>query len=541
MQYQTVAIPTNQSFLSQWHAWILSKVSRKFKRDKERIPDAAQDVRVRLLTKDFIGRWFFKHLRHEIVDRSQAQRMLGGASIVFIGSLLPVNVGPTLCQNKHCMKAKTCVRSCPDSLWRVSDILDFAKFDYARYYYSIQGHTISSDDVLRLLGYPAGSYGILESMYRQGRLKPAELTEHECIKVVEDPKPHGPVCSYVDAAGNACPRRHFSRGYCASHYNNHVIVACPACEHGLKLLKDRGISLALDRSKPGGWNHPSIRDKVARLRWNDRQLKPMLRGWKKTNMLRSTGDAAFTPLHIMRPPGPNGVAPGIDAGLLKYAELIIDHEVVNSFKRISRGDDMPTMVFNNGLSPEIGDSETVAWESEDVDDPTGRQRVFRDPGSQNQFSQVEIRKDLAAVMASAGLTPDEEAVIRSLDLGEMSAKDYAGISGKPLQKVNRLRASAMAKLRAHRDEITRRLALVDVDQAMRDVCDKHGCTPEQIIGDETFGPCVAARTDLVCFMYDAGMEADEISLKLGVSLERVNAAINRRVIRDIRQGGGSST
>ncbi|KKK68301.1 hypothetical protein LCGC14_2945450, partial [marine sediment metagenome] len=48
MTYKTVNIPTNQFFLDKWHWWIHKKVSRHFKRDKERIFDTAQNVRLRL-------------------------------------------------------------------------------------------------------------------------------------------------------------------------------------------------------------------------------------------------------------------------------------------------------------------------------------------------------------------------------------------------------------------------------------------------------------------------------------------------------------
>jgi len=138
MKRVKVIIPTNQSFLRDWYSWTHGRVSRHFKRNKERVIDTAQNVRLRLLSKDFIGRWFFKHLTEDLITREQAEKILGGIRIAFAGSIHPV-VGD---------------RSDPESLWRVSDILQFAKFNYDRYYYSIQNHTIDSDRMIRLLGYP---------------------------------------------------------------------------------------------------------------------------------------------------------------------------------------------------------------------------------------------------------------------------------------------------------------------------------------------------------------------------------------------------
>lgn len=522
MRFLPVPIPTNQSFLKQWHAWILSKVSRNFKRDKERIPDAAQNVRLRLLTKDFVGRWFYKHLTDEVVDRGQAEAILGGTPVSFIGSLHPVSFGPNQsCKAKPCATPRGCVRSCSHSLWKVSDLLQFARFDYGRYYYSIQNHTIDSDSILKLLGYPAGDYGILESMYRQNRLKPSELTEHECVELVADAPAKSPTCAFVNQDnGERCKRKHFSRGYCTAHYGSHVLVTCPACVHGRELLRARGVSLA------HRWTEPEVARAVARLRWNDKQLRPFLRSWRRTNVVKAS------PLYIMRPANKDGSVPGIDAGLLKYAEMVIDHEVVNDFKRIARGDDMSMMVFNKGLSPEFSDGETVAWESEDSEDPTARQRVFRDGSSLARVGEMESRRDLSVILSSAGLSEEEADVILHLDLQEMRAKDYAGLRGKTLQKVNRARASAMRKLRDH--QFSNRSFDPMVEEAVTRVCDIHGCTREQLLGPDSVGPCVVARTDLFSHLFDHGMSVPDISSRFSVPEERVVAAINRQVLRDMR-------
>src|SRR5580704_14284284 len=125
-----IHIPTNQSFLKQWYPWTAGKVARHFRRDKERCHDTTQNVRVRLLSKNFISRWFYKHLTDELVNKEQAELMLGGRSITHVGSINPVY--------GRCSPKK----ELDTSIWKISDLLVFAKFDYDRYFYSMQGHTI---------------------------------------------------------------------------------------------------------------------------------------------------------------------------------------------------------------------------------------------------------------------------------------------------------------------------------------------------------------------------------------------------------------
>ena len=99
MQFVSVAIPTNESFLIQWNTWIYSKVSKRFKRDRERILDTVQNVRLRLIQKDFIGRWFFKHLTNDIVDLIQAERILGGSKIAYISKIPCLDLINDYCNN----------------------------------------------------------------------------------------------------------------------------------------------------------------------------------------------------------------------------------------------------------------------------------------------------------------------------------------------------------------------------------------------------------------------------------------------------------
>lgn len=489
-----VSIPTNQSFLSQWHPWVQLQVNRRFKRDKERSYDVAQDVRVRLLAKDFIARWFFKHLSGELVDRPQAERILGGAQITFIGQLSPVEGR----------------RSSPDSLWLVSDLLKFARFDYERYYYSIQKHTLDSDKVLRLIGYQPGEYGALESLYRQGRLKPSELTEHRCTELNE-------AAVSVDGLCSLCPRPHYSRGYCSSCYRKARVQRCAECDKGRESLKERGLSLV------HRWTDPSVATVVSKLRWNDDQLRPFLRAWRRTNMVRTS------PLYIMR----NSAKPGIDAGLLKYAKIIIDNEVNNSFKRMSRADDMSTGVFNNGLSGEFSNDETFVMEGEH-DSEEGQTRVFRDPSSTRAFSAAEDRMDMVRLMAGAGVDDDELEALVDLDALDVSAKDHAERQDVPVQKVHRNRASAIRKLRSQ-DSVAG-----DIVRLVSDAAAEHGCTPAEVLGGVPFGRPVLARTAVVVRLHDRGLGVEAISSALSLPEERVVAALNRAVLRDTRMSAAGA-
>jgi DNA-directed RNA polymerase specialized sigma24 family protein len=453
MQYERVEIPTNHSFLIQWHQWVHKEVSKCFKRDWGRIPDTVQNVRVRLLSKDFIGRWFFKHLTADLVDKTEAQRILGGAKITFIGSLHPV-VGD---------------RARDDSLWRVSDLLEYAQFDYGRYYYSIQEHTIDSDKVLRLLGYPKGAYDALASMYRQGRMKPSEFTEHNCT----------------------------GKG-------------CRECQRGRDSLRSKNLSLA------HRWTDPNVLKDVRKLRWNDRQLKPFLRKWRRQNMIAST------PRYIMRNDGT-----GIDAGLLKYAKIIIQRTSYNEFKRMGRTDDMARAIFNKGISPQLTDAELISWE---VDEPNpNRTPVFLDSTAFDQFSGIEARKDVTSLMQDAPLSTEERDAIMAVDLMEMTIRQYAEQVQKPIQRIHRVRSAAMKKMRGLGPSPE------EIKIIVQAICDKFDCTWEDLLGLSTFGKSVRARTKLFSTLYDAGMTIDDMRLYFSYPEERITAAINRQCLQEMRK------
>jgi DNA-directed RNA polymerase specialized sigma24 family protein len=386
-KYAPITIPSNNDFLKTWHNWISHRVSLRFKRDKFRIPDIAQDVRCRLLAKDFIGRWFYRHLTDDVLDIEQASKILNldKKNLSFISSV-PVANGVK--------------RGSPDALWRVSDILKYARFDYARYYYSIQRHTIASDKVLRLLGYDRSNFNSLASLYRQGRLYPSELTEHNCT-------------------GDK---------------------SCQECEKGRASLYRRNLSLAHD------WQDPAVEADVLRLRWNDSQLEPFLRNWKKNNRI------VCTPSYIMRPVGDRG----IDAGLLKYTDIVIKNTVANRFKQLGRTDDTKDTVkdeegkwgntrLNGGRSAEFSTNELVVWES--TDDETQNQRVYRDMMSSEMFETFERRYDVSSIMNRAGLDSSEQSIVTAVEMQEMSVGEFANANAVSVVHARRAHKGAMQKLR----------------------------------------------------------------------------------------------
>lgn len=451
-----VVIPTNESFSAKWEKWVHGKVHKLFKRNQDRVIDVTQLVHQRYLAKDFIGRWFFKHLTDELVDRTQAERMLGGARITFIGQLQPV-------EGK---------RSSPDSLWRVQDLLDYAKFDYNRYFYSVQNHTLDSNKVLSLLGYPEDSYNLLASLYRQGRVWPAEFTEHRC-------------------SGRK---------------------KCPKCIAGRASLNRKKLSLAHN------WNSMESSRYASKIRWNDSQLTPFLRNWKRSNMIFAT------PEYIMRPEDSKGKVKGIDAGLLKYAEIILNNVVNNEFKHMARADDISSTIFNNGASPVHSNSELLAFDG-DGDDEHPVQ-IFQDVNSLAAFSGIEHQKDVQSIINNTNLTDEERSAILAVEFMEMSVREYAESSNIAVSRVHRVRASYMKKM--CNDNI-------DIDSITFNICDKYGCKYSDITDSSiVFGPCVKARTELFSTLHDKGMSIGAISNHFCYSESKITAAINRSVNQEIR-------
>lgn len=455
--YARVVIPTAQAFIEQWDQWTYAKVSRRFKRNRERIADTVQRCRVRLLQKEFIGRWFYKHLKEDLVDRRQAERITGRESLQFVGAVKPVYGR----------------RSDPDSLWRVSDLLEYAGFDYERYFYSAQGHTLDSDKVLRLLNYPPGEYQKLQSLWRQSKLLPAELTEHECIR----------------------------RGRTGAKPQE-----CKECMRGLAVLRARKLTLAVQTSN---WRDPSLRDALRKMRWNDDQLKPFLRRWRGNSI-------HCVPEYIMRPVVA-GKHQGIEAGLLKYAERVIDNEVINDFKQLSRTDDMPRMVYNHGVSPGETGQDPVVF------DPDGEESAitFTDTRSMDAFEVADCRSDIRDLIGFAKLTEEEMNALKEVDLLDSTVRQYSDQTGIPMPRVHRLRTSALKKLRSA--NVGGGIA----NRRLRGVCDRYGCSADDVLGDAAFGAVVLARTELFFGLFEAGMSEEDIALHFGFPRDRVTAAIQR--------------
>ena len=517
-----IAIPTDEHFLKQWYPWTAGKVARHFKRDKERCHDTAQNVRLRLLSKRFISRWFFKHLTDELVDRQQAEKILGGVFkdkdnkspvLSFVGGVQHIygHRSSLAGYGKDEKASPEFPGQIPNdtSIWRISDLLTYAKFDYERYFYSIQSHTIDSPKVLRLLGYDPNNFSVLESLYRQGKLKPAELTDHFCKEVRRSIDKRGDLCGVPD-----CKNDHYSMGYCTNHYSLSREKSCPECDHGRDILRNRGLSLA------SRWNRPEVLDAVQKLRWNDTQLKPYLRAWRRQNRVKST------PEFIMR----RSPKMGIDAGLLKYAEMVIDHEVVNDFKRMGRSDDLSTMVLKNPLSPEYGDAEIVAYDSDEKDkEDTGSiQRVIRDANAMGKFSQAEGIHDIRRLVAAANLTDEESDIIIAIDLGDMTARQYSEKYNVPIPKVHRTLQSGHRKLQNQDlpDSVS--------DDIAERVATKHKCLVADIVGPQLFGPAVTARTELFSTLFDMGISIQNIVSRFNTTENRVSAAINRSVLKETR-------
>lgn len=503
--YAPVCIPDDRAFLKQWFNWVRSKVRKRFKRDHDRIPDATQRVCARFLQKEFTSRWFYKHLHEDLVTRTEAEHMLQDPD----GPLVQLKF-----ISDSVIRPVDGLNTDPNSLWRVSDVLSYGKFDFERYFYSAQNHTVDSDRMLYLLGHGPGEYWKLQSLWRQDRIIPAELTEHEC--------PRGRSGQDATGSNKAAPK------------------TCPECSRGLALLRSKGISLAQSDQCPG-WKHPDDKvqalnpaltpamvDAIRKMRWNDIQLcqKPnkssvsYLRGWQRLNRVYNH------PRFIMRPVVPGAKPHGIDAGLLKYADRIIGNEVINEFKHLTRTDDMSRMVHNNGVSPEVSDSDMVAY---DPDSEDGAQRIICDADAVADFRTVEHRSDITSLLSEASLSAEESDIVAAVSLFDVSVRDYSRNSGMPVQRVHRLHTSALRKLRAAT------VGAGFADRIMREVCERHDCSEDQVLGTSLVGRPVVARADLFATLYAAGMSEEDMASHFSYPREKVSAAVVRgqRLPRDL--------
>jgi DNA-directed RNA polymerase specialized sigma24 family protein/ribosomal protein S27AE len=280
---------------------------------------------------------------------------------------------------------------------------------------------------------------------------------------------------------------------------------------------------------------PKVSHSVKKLRWNDKQLRPFLREWHNSNKVKATPEYVVRSYRncsrckntrIVDHKERGEVACpkcdiGIDAGLLKYAEIVISNATRNDFKHMKRTDDISISVLNNGMSPELSDSETTAWESDEIDESP--QRVMRDSSSLTSFRDMEVYRDIHNLTKE--LDESEKNVITNVDLKELSVKQYSEISGMSLQKINKLRNLALQKLRM--------MSGVNVKDLVKRIADKNKCSEEDIF-EQSIGPGVVARAELFATLYDEGLTVEDIAKRFDVSEDRVVAAINRACIRESR-------
>lgn len=493
MIYHRVSIPTGAEFLTGWNHWIQGKVSEKFKRNKDRVPDTVQIVIVRLLAKDFIGRWLYKHLQDDLVDRDQAIKMLGGSSFIFSSAksqILPV------CGNR--IRSIDPVFVAKDtSLWRIKDLLAYAKFDFDRYYYSPQNHTIDSDKMLYLLGYEPKQYGALQAMYRTKRLLPAEFTEHAgCLGLDKN---------------------------------------CPECARGRASLYNKHLSLAHN------WNDPSVARAVSKLRWNDKQVHGYLRWFRNMNMIKDIpsyimrhdprvsieSDVTFdlTPYDDLSKGLRTRIS--ITAGLLKYANMLIDNEVINVFKKAARTDDMAISLFNNGASPELGNESVIGYDPSTEEDGHG-DLTFLDPSAQSQFSVFENARDFDSIINSCQFSEEEMDILNKVELDEMSVKDYSNLTGVAVARIHRIRSSIGKQLRDKASSVKE-----DLDSLASEIANKYGINIREIFSNTKVGNCVRARTEFIANMSARGISPKQISHIYKFSESQVESALYRASVRPL--------
>jgi hypothetical protein len=225
----------------------------------------------------------------------------------------------------------------------------------------------------------------------------------------------------------------------------------------------------------------------------------------------------------MRPEGKKTAT--INAGLLKYAAIIIDNEVVNDFKRMGRVDDLSNVILNDGMSPELSNNETIAYE---VDENEEKKAVLCDTRAGETFEESERRSDITALINGSNLTDEEYEVILRIDLQNMSVRAFSDEYGIQIQKIHRIRNSALRKMRGSK------LDKEGIKDLVKSVCLHHNMTIEQVLAPEPYGPSVVARTDLFTTLYDHGMNVEAISSYFLYPQPKIVAAINRRCIQDMR-------
>jgi hypothetical protein len=451
-----IAIPTTNQFLHQWYLWTNKEVAKQFKRNRSRLDDVVQLVRVRLLSKEFIERWFFKYVAPvEYVDRIGAEKILGDSTLKFNSLVKPFSGN----------------RSDPNSIWEISELLRYAKFDAYRYFYTPQSHTLDTRKILRLLGCGPEDFGVLQSLYRQGRLLPSEMTEHICTNSLD----------------------------------------CIGCEEGKISLYRKNLSLAHN------WNDSSLQKAVLKLRWNDEQLVPFLRDWKGKNRLKGI------PNYVMRT-----INKSLDQSYLGFARIIIENTVKNEFKHIHHHDEIGSKIYNNGVSiSEFSNSEVLAFDDFDSDDSSqDKEMIARDPNSIVAFDKSIDKCDLSMSINNSGITEEEEKALIATELMETPIRVYAESCGVSSARIAKLRESAIRKLKDSKfgDNLIKNLAVR--------TCAKYGCSLNDLFNKSLmFGPVTKARSDFFLSMVQKGYSTHQISKKFKFPEERVKLSIDRASIR----------
>src|SRR5271157_695104 len=98
--YYPINIYSNNSFTTKYYNWFQNKVNLLFKRNPERAADTVQNVRMKCIKKDLIGRWFFKHLTDDLVDTAQGTKILG-VDISFVTAIKPVSGNRYIAKGKQ--------------------------------------------------------------------------------------------------------------------------------------------------------------------------------------------------------------------------------------------------------------------------------------------------------------------------------------------------------------------------------------------------------------------------------------------------------
>ncbi len=168
--YNKITIPTTSEFVVENSKWITSHVSKKFKREKSRILDFKQMVILRMLKKDFVSRWFFKHLAaDEHTTLTEINKMFG-YNVSLINTINPVEGD----------------RNDNNSVWKIGDILKYKNYCHSRQFYSIMNNRVSSKVLLTNMGYNCTNFNTLRDKTFSGEITPFILKKKTKSISVDD-------------------------------------------------------------------------------------------------------------------------------------------------------------------------------------------------------------------------------------------------------------------------------------------------------------------------------------------------------------------